>query len=126
MGIENNSSAVEMICEGTSGHGSLMHDDTAGEKIYYMIDKLMQFRKQEKQKLEDKSILESGEVTSVNLTVLKGGSQTNTVPAEMSATFDIRLAIDVNHDEFDKQVSFRQSPMSNQTDGNDTIETPFL
>lgn len=69
-----------------------------------MIDKLMRFRKQESQKLKDNSKLNVGDVTTVNLTMLKGGLQSNVVPAELSATFDIRLAIDVDHDAFDKQV----------------------
>lgn len=75
-----------------------------------MIDKLMQFRKQQQKRLKLNSNLNPGDVTSVNLTVLKGGSQTNTVPSELSATFDIHLAVDVDHGEFDKQVSFRLLP----------------
>ena len=36
--------------------------------------------------------------------MMKGGMQENVVPAEMSLTFDIRLAIDVDHDAFEQQV----------------------
>lgn len=43
-------------------------------------------------------------VTAINLTMMKGGMQENVVPAEMSLTFDIRLAIDVDHDAFEQQV----------------------
>lgn len=64
----------------------------------------MEFRKQESQKLKDNPKLMMGDVTAVNLTMLKGGLQSNVVPAELSVTFDIRLAIDVDIDAFDKQV----------------------
>lgn len=63
----------------------------------------MQFRKQEVEKLKDPKVL-MGDVTSVNLTMIEGGSQSNVVPAELRATFDIRIAVDVDLDAFDKQI----------------------
>lgn len=47
---------------------------------------------------------EGAEICDVNLTILEGGSQSNVVPNEMKLTFDIRLAIDVDHDAFEQQV----------------------
>lgn len=43
-------------------------------------------------------------VTSINLTMLKGGVATNVIPAELSATFDIRVSINGDVDELEQQV----------------------
>lgn len=60
-------------------------------------------RKEEERKLNELKY-PYGNVTSINLTILKGGIQTNVIPAEMSATFDIRLSVNVDLDEFKEQV----------------------
>lgn len=83
----------------------MMIENTPGEKIYFMLDKMMQFRQREAQKLKDNPKLTQGDITTVNLTMLEGGLQSNVVPSEMRITFDMRLAIDVDHDAFDEQVS---------------------
>lgn len=46
-----------------------------------------------------------GNVTAINLTILKGGIKTNVVPPEMSVFIDMRLAYDMNWDELEKMVS---------------------
>lgn len=58
-------------CPGQAGHGSLLLDNTAGEKITYIMSKFMAFREQEKQKLNNNPELTIGDVTTVNLTVLQ-------------------------------------------------------
>jgi aminoacylase len=58
-------------CPGTPGHGSLLLPDTAGEKVRIIIDRFMDFREQEKKKLEMNPNLTVGDVTTVNLTCLK-------------------------------------------------------
>lgn len=63
----------------------------------------MELRKQELKKLTDLKC-SYGLLTSINLTILKGGLQRNVVPAEMSATFDIRLSIDTDINEFEQRV----------------------
>lgn len=95
---------MQLICEGQAGHGSMMIENTPGEKVHYMLDKLMKFRQCEAQKLKDNPKLTQGDITTVNLTMLEGGLQSNVVPSEMKITFDMRLAIDVDHDAFDQQV----------------------
>lgn len=95
---------IEFICNGQSGHGSLLLKGTPGEKIHYIIDKFAQFRRQESAKLSDNAEFKIGDVTTVNLTMLSGGAQANVVPPTLSATFDIRLANDVNFDEFEKTL----------------------
>lgn len=46
-----------------------------------------------------------GNVTTINLTILKGGAQINQIPAELSASFDIRVGVSADLDEFDNQVN---------------------
>lgn len=62
------------------------------------------FRAGEVQKLKDDSTLTIGDVTTINLTQMEGGIQANVVPDQMKITFDIRLALDVCHLEFDEMV----------------------
>lgn len=54
-------------CPGTPGHGSLLMDNTAGEKLRVIIDRFMDYRDEEKTKLKD-SKLQLGDVTTINLT----------------------------------------------------------
>jgi aminoacylase len=58
-------------CPGTTGHGSFLLPDTAGEKVRIIIDHFMDFREQEKKKLDSDPSLKIGDVTTVNLTQLK-------------------------------------------------------
>ena len=55
-------------------------ENTAGEKAQFMINKLLAYREVEKQKLAADPAKTLGDVTTVNLTVMKGGVQTNVVP----------------------------------------------
>lgn len=96
--------STEFTFHGESGHASLLFDDTPGEKLNYVVGKLTEYREQEKRKWKDLK-LPYGNVTSINLTILKGGVQNNVIPAEMSATFDIRVSVNTDLDEFEKQVN---------------------
>lgn len=95
---------MQLICEGQGGHGSMLIENSPGEKVHYMLDKMMQLRQREAQRLKDNPKLTPGDITTVNLTMLEGGLQSNVVPSEMRITFDLRLAIDVDHDAFEEQV----------------------
>ncbi|CAL7942683.1 unnamed protein product [Xylocopa violacea] len=94
---------VAIECSGTPGHGSLLLDNTAGEKIRFIIDRFMDLRTKEKEKLKDSKI-QLGDVTTVNLTQLKGGVQTNVLPVSLTAMFDIRLDPSVDHNEFEAMI----------------------
>ncbi|XP_031829899.1 aminoacylase-1 [Nomia melanderi] len=94
---------VEVVCNGTPGHGSILLDNTAGEKIRVIINRFMDLRAKEKEKLKNPKI-QLGDVTTVNLTQLKGGIQTNVVPTSLTAIFDIRLDPSVDHDEFENMI----------------------
>ncbi|XP_011881363.1 PREDICTED: aminoacylase-1-like isoform X2 [Vollenhovia emeryi] len=97
---------VEIKCAGNPGHGSSMSDNTAGEKLRVIIDRFMDFRASEKAKLpEDLKMLNSyGRVTSVNLTKIWGGVQTNVIPIELYAMFDVRLSSTIDHDELEATI----------------------
>lgn len=92
-------------CPGTPGHGSLLLHDTAGEKVRIIIDRFMDYREKEKKKLEQDPNLTVGDVTTVNLTQLKGGVQSNVVPPELIVVFDVRLAVTVDHAQFEAMVN---------------------
>lgn len=91
-------------CSGTTGHGSLLHKNTAGQKLRYIIDQFMDMREEEVEKLDNNPELSVGDVTTVNLTIVKGGVQTNIVPPLLTVAFDVRLSIDVDHQEFENKV----------------------
>ena len=57
-------------CCGTSGHGSLLFDNTPGEKFLIVLDRFLKFRATEKDKLKNPAV-KIGDVTSVNLTMIK-------------------------------------------------------
>ncbi|XP_038213797.1 aminoacylase-1-like [Zerene cesonia] len=95
---------VTVICPGKSGHGSLLLPDNCGEKMRYIIDKFMDLRQESKKKLEDNPQLTIGDVTTVNLTMLEGGIQNNVVPEKLSASFDMRLALSVDFNEFENMI----------------------
>ncbi|KAI4473417.1 hypothetical protein M0804_015363 [Polistes exclamans] len=61
----------------------------------------------EKEKLKDPGKYQLGLVTTINLTQLKGGIQTNVIPNELIAAFDIRLALSIDHDEFEANIRSR-------------------
>lgn len=89
--------------QGQSGHGSKLFNNTPGEKFNYVLGKLTEYRANERRKLDELKYPEAN-VTSINLTMLKGGVATNVIPAELSATFDIRVSINGDVDELEQQV----------------------
>ncbi|CAL1528245.1 unnamed protein product [Lymnaea stagnalis] len=93
---------LEVICPGSPGHGSSFLKNTAGEKVQKIINRFLQLRSDEEARLLGDNALSLGDVTSVNLTMLKGGVQFNVVPDSMSAGFDIRIPPNVNLVEFEK------------------------
>lgn len=97
---------IHFKCSGTAGHGSLLHKDTAGEKLRLIVDRMMDFRKEEVRKLENNPDLTIGDVTTINLTIIQGGVQSNVVPPLLTIGFDVRLAIDQDHKDFETLVNF--------------------
>ncbi|XP_026754819.1 aminoacylase-1-like [Galleria mellonella] len=95
---------LHVNCTGPPGHGSLLIPNTAGEKLRYIIDKFMDFREEQNKILHGDSKLTIGDVTTVNLTQVYGGVQSNVIPEKLTAVFDIRLAVTVNHVQFENRV----------------------
>jgi len=94
---------VEVTVTGQPGHGSQFIPDSAGERLRAVVDRFMDYRQTQKDKME-KNNLPIGEVTTVNLTMLQGGVQYNVVPAELKVGFDMRVTPLYDLDEFDKQL----------------------
>ncbi|EEB10556.1 Aminoacylase-1, putative [Pediculus humanus corporis] len=101
---ERNIWQIEFICSGSEGHGSLLLENTAGEKMEKLISKIMSFRQTQVEKLKLNNNLTIGDVTTVNLTMLKGGVEANVIPPRLSATFDFRLSLDVDLVDFENQI----------------------
>ncbi|EDV41515.1 uncharacterized protein Dana_GF17519 [Drosophila ananassae] len=85
---------------GSAGHGLLLMPNTAGEKFSYILEKMMEFRSAQVRRLEDNPELQIGDVTTINLTTVAGGVQSNVVPPLLTACFDCRLSIDIDISEF--------------------------
>lgn len=62
---------MHIHCPGHPGHGSLLLENTAGEKVSYILNKFFEFRREQQQKLLDDPTLTLGDVTTVNLTQLQ-------------------------------------------------------
>ncbi|XP_043466015.1 aminoacylase-1-like [Leptopilina heterotoma] len=91
-------------CPGEAGHGSSLLNNTSAEKLRVIIDRFMDYRASEKDKLKDPKV-KNGNITSINLTMLKGGLQVNVVPDVLSAAFDIRIPPDMEvFKKFDKMI----------------------
>ncbi|KAL1782616.1 aminoacylase-1 [Sigmodon hispidus] len=95
---------IRVTSTGKPGHASRFIEDTAAEKLHKAVSSILAFREKEKQRLQANPHLKEGAVTSVNLTKLEGGVAYNVVPATMSASFDIRVAPDVDMKAFEKQL----------------------
>lgn len=96
--------SVLITTHGHSGHASILFNDTAVEKLNFIMNKFLELRRVESSKLNELNY-PYGNVTAINLTILKGGIKTNIVPPEMSVFIDMRLAIDLNWDELESMVS---------------------
>lgn len=94
--------AIELTCNGQSGHGSAPLENTPGEKVRHILAKFMDYRSVELSKISD--AVPMGHVTNINLTMINGGVQTNVVPADIKLVFDIRLAVGQDQDEFEAMV----------------------
>uniref|UniRef100_A0A2R8NAP6 Aminoacylase-1 n=1 Tax=Callithrix jacchus TaxID=9483 RepID=A0A2R8NAP6_CALJA len=95
---------VRITSTGRPGHGSRFIEDTAAEKLHKVVSSILAFREKEWQRLQSNPHLKEGAVTSVNLTKLEGGVAYNVVPATMSASFDFRVAPDVDLKAFEEQL----------------------
>ncbi|CAG8660457.1 44459_t:CDS:2 [Gigaspora margarita] len=92
---------INVTTKGNTGHGSQFIQDTALSKMNRIINKFMEFRASQEQQLAicvnpDGTSYKLGDVTTINLTMLKAGVQHNVIPEEATAGFDIRVSPKVN------------------------------
>lgn len=98
-------SEVNFKINGKPGHGCTLSKGTVGEKATYLMVKLNEFRESQIRKLEEEGHSHPhGNVTSVNLTVLQGGIQSNVIPPQISLTYDMRVAYNMDHAEWVAQL----------------------
>lgn len=101
---ERNPWWITIHCPGSPGHGSRFVENTAAEKLHHIINSFLGFREKEKLRLNTSECLTLGDVTTVNMTMVKGGVAYNVIPAEMDVSFDLRIPPTVNLQEFECQI----------------------
>ena len=101
---ERNVFWIKVTCNGSPGHGSRFLENTAAEKAQKVINRLLAFRAEEKQRLETNPELTLGDVTTVNLTLMQGGVQVNVVPDKFVLNFDIRITPTTNIAQFEEKL----------------------
>ena len=65
------SADLEVKCKGQPGHGSQFIKDTAAEKVRKVINTFLTFRDEEEARLTSDPTLALGDVTTVNMTIMK-------------------------------------------------------
>lgn len=66
-----------------------------------LLDKIYDYRREQENILENNPDLVLGDVTSINVTKLKGGKQRNVLPPFVELTVDIRMALTIEPDAFE-------------------------
>ena len=89
---------LEFILKGNTGHGSRLIENTAAEKVQFIVNEMLQYRTKEKERLEQSQTtdkpLQLGNITTINLTKMIGGVQINVVPDQYTLGFDCRIKPD--------------------------------
>lgn len=81
---------VDITCRGKPGHGSLLIENTAVDKMRKVIDVFMGYRDECVKRAEQEK-LSLGSRRTINLTILNGGVQINVVPPQFNISFDMRM-----------------------------------
>lgn len=97
---------VQFKITGTPGHGSLVLPNNAAVKLHKLMGKFLEFREAELARIDNEfmSVTKAGTVTSTNLTIINGGLQGNVIPSEFLMTVDMRIALDIDHEELMKTI----------------------
>ncbi|KAJ3010917.1 adenylate cyclase [Thoreauomyces humboldtii] len=100
---------ITITAKGGAGHGSQFIEPSATSRLVKVLGKFFAFREAEANRLkfgkkEDGTHFKLGDVTTTNVTILKGGVQHNVVPETASAGIDIRVAPTVNLNAFKAQI----------------------
>jgi aminoacylase len=68
------------------------------------MNRIMAYRDGQVKRLEGNADLTIGDVTTVNVTMIHGGVQANVIPVEYKMMVDNRLALDIDHVEFEAML----------------------
>ncbi|CAJ0936050.1 unnamed protein product, partial [Mesorhabditis belari] len=96
---------IRVTFPGQPGHGSKFIEDTAAEKMQSFINNALTFRAEQKSLLQSDSSKTLGDVTSLNLTIVRGGVQTNVLPEKFECEFDIRVPPTVDYVQFEAMLN---------------------
>lgn len=55
--------------------------------------------------LEKNPLLGYSDVTSMNLTIMRGGVQSNVIPPQLTLAYDVRLSVNVDHTQFEQMLN---------------------
>ncbi|XP_059144894.1 aminoacylase-1-like [Physella acuta] len=95
---------IKVLCKGSPGHGLAFIENTAAKKLQYIMNKFLGLRDEQEKKFKEDPSKGLGAFTTVNMTMLEGGVQPNVVPAELSATFDVRIPPTTDFSAFKEKV----------------------
>lgn len=90
--------------QGQPGHGSAFIENTAISKLNKVMNRGLEYREEQKKRLESNPSFTLGDVTTLNINIIEGGVQYNVVPCDMSASFDVRIATDVDLVKFEAML----------------------
>ncbi|XP_063680408.1 aminoacylase-1-like isoform X1 [Bolinopsis microptera] len=85
---------------GNPGHGSRFIENTAVEKMRKLVNKALDYRENQRKRLLADACMTLGEVTTVNVTMIHGGTTPNVVPSEFTVTLDCRVSHEYAFEEF--------------------------
>lgn len=103
---------IKLKASGPTGHGSQLFPSTAVDNLMKFLSHFVSWRDEELKKLTEQK-LDIGEVTSININMLKSGKfsedfstfQPNIIPSDAEASIDIRCAPSVDLDELDVKMN---------------------
>jgi aminoacylase len=92
-----------LTATGPTGHGSQLFPQTAGDSLLQFLSRLTKWREEESLKLRSDSKKRLGDVTTINVNMIKTGTfapdgtfQVNVIPSEAKAAVDMRVDPSVN------------------------------
>lgn len=103
---------IQVDAFGPTGHGSQLFSQTAVDSLMKFLSNLTSWRDEQSKKLRSDLKLRLGDVTSINISMIKGGCftpdgsnyQINVIPSEATAGIDMRIAPDVNLPELKQRI----------------------
>lgn len=127
---------VHIKATGNTGHGSRFIEGTAVEQVVGVVNKALQYRQEQLDLLHgrghhagcnhavaSKRLLTLGDVTSINVTMLRAGVQAsgkdiiNVVPAVAEAGFDVRISPHTDPMEISNQITGWCQEVQSKTTG---------